>query len=178
MSKNKKIIIVAVVAVVLVAIGISAFFIVKNNTFSYNENNALSYARKIKNNLKSPDSLKFHDDILYIAAKIDDEIHIYFYFDYTAKNSFGTDVRSQFVFIDGEQRDLNEASPNLHKAQDYEKKPNEWEKARQENLVMLKEHQKVLDARTVLNSYKLAGSNGTNIVECEVISSKKIARKL
>ena len=151
MSKSKKVIII-VVSVVLVGIAIFVFFIIKNNnTFSYEENDALRYAKEIKKSLKSPDSFKLYDDIVYLGARVDGEIHVYYYFDFTAENSFGADIRKQIVFIDGEKRYLDE------------------------------DDKEVLDARTALNSYKSFGivtGDSDGALVHEVISSKKISSKL
>ena len=152
MSKNKKIIIIVVVSVVLVGIALSVFFIIKNNnTFSYEEKDALRYAKEIKNSLKSPDSFKLYDDIVYLGARVDGEIHVYYYFDFTAENSFGAEVRKQIVFIDGEKRHLDD------------------------------DDKEVVDARTALNNYKRYGlvtGDSDGALVREVISSKKISSKL
>ena len=177
MSKSKKAIIISVVSVVLVGIAISVFFIIKNNTLSEHGQTALSYARKLKNNLKSPDSLNFYDDIIYIEANVEGELHEYYYFDYTAKNSFGVEIRSQLVYIDGELRDLNEEKPVYNEPEDY-KDPDKWAEAVEENIEMRERHSKVIKAQGVLWDYKLSGSKAENIVHCEVISSKTIASKL
>lgn len=169
-KKKRKKLIIVITSIVFVAVAILIIGIVKNNTLSYEESNAVIYAREIKNSLKSPNSLKFYSDILYIGGHIDDETHVY----YTAKNSFGAEVRRQLVYIDGEQRNLNEDSPEILDRNDF----NSDEEWREKRLEQLKEEKKVLNARLLLSNYKLAGADGTGIVECKVISARKILSKL
>lgn len=145
-KKRKKIVIIS--AVVL-AIAVLITVVVINNHLSYNEEMAVIYARSIKNSLKSPNSLKFYSDIVYLEDK---EYHDYYFFDYTAQNGYGAEVRGQRVYIDGDAYDLNK---------DYS----------------LEEQIKILNAQQLLIGFQMFGGGG-DIVDYKIISAKKISRKI
>lgn len=109
-KKSKKPLIIVIISVAAVIVAVLAFLFIKNNViFSEQEKTAVTYAKKIKNSLKSPDSLKFNNDILYIKLCDEDgEQTIYYCFDYTGANSYGVDIRSKVIFMNGVSYDPDE----------------------------------------------------------------------
>ncbi len=107
-KKNKKPIIIIVIAVVIIAV-IALIFIIANNTYQLSDygETTVRYARRLKNSLKAPNSLEFYSDVIYIKAQVNEQEVEYCYFDYTAENSYGTAVRDEVVYIDGELYDLD-----------------------------------------------------------------------
>lgn len=168
-SKKKIIVVITFIAAVLIAIFATVF--VKYNNFSEHEETALAYAKSIKNNLKSPNTFKFYNDILYIKIQFeDDKPTICYFLDYTAANSYGAEVRSQYVFMNGYIYDLAEDSPEP-----------KGHSGKQDTFARVEEALQILSAKKIYNSYIDNGnldSVDSDIQEWEVISAKKISSKL
>ena len=164
-TKIKKPILIAIISFVAVAIAVVIILIVKNNALSDIEKKALGYAKQIQNGLKSPNSFELYgDDIVYIKMTRDDGTSTeYFYFDYTANNSYGTSIRQQDVFIDGKQYDLNYVAPTERSEYNSDE---EWQAALMDNL----------ETSVAQLALTLTKDDGDNIRQ--IISAKKIQARL
>lgn len=151
---NKKITyILVVIFIILTITGI--VYIIKQNSFSYNEKYAIQCTETLKNYMKSPDSFKLQDDCLIILT---DKFDKYLFIDYTSANSYGANLRGLAIF-----KNYSYLGDSDSEKDDFK------DKEKYADFVL---------AKLYLAGWRLYGDEYEGIISSEKVKAERIGRKL
>ncbi len=162
-SKKSKIICAAILLMFIV-VGI---FVFNANKLSYEEKWALHNVEKYQSMLKDPDSMVLRGDILILwywddDAEAGDKMKQYTYFIASGNNSFGASIQSMPCF---------KGYIYLADLDDY----------KEDDFDTTEDYIEMLKADVAFKRYKAVGvskDGNSSVFRAEIISGKKIARKL
>ena len=122
--------------------------------------------------------MELYSDVIYIQATVDDQITDYYFFDYTAENSYGAAIRSQIVYINGEKYNLEIGYGERPHLIDYMDSNGVVDETSYQNDLEL--YEKVFSARgaLVLFNAGFTSHNNLNLKKSEVYPAQKIMAKI
>ena len=146
------------IIVLLIAALVIAGVVASNNMLTENEEYACQVVEKYKRMLKDPDSMVLRGDILYVENS---DLEKFVAFSASGNNSYGAPVTSMPMFLD--RTYVGDYGDEASDLEDREEKLN------------------LLKGNLAVASWNLVGENMVNdedYLEAELISGKKIAKKL